>query len=107
MRTDVLAKQNDKEYPLQLEQFRKEQKATRAASKEIERLIKMERAMNISYLKQDEQRYVSDDKDKTERYKQWLTNVSRDVYVDQAVKVVHDIVNQQNLAKSKEPVKTF
>jgi carboxyl-terminal processing protease len=63
--------------------------------------------MQVSFLKQDEERYVSADKDKTERYKQWLNNISKDVYVDQAIKVVNDIVNQQNIAKGKGTVKTF
>jgi carboxyl-terminal processing protease len=105
--TDMLAKQDDKVYPLQIDQFRKEQKITRDAVKEIEKLVKMDKNMQVSFLKQDEQRYVSVDKDKTERYKQWLNNVSKDVYVDQAVKVINDIVNQQNIAKGKTAQKTF
>ena len=64
--------------------------------------------MSISFLKQDEQRYVSEDKDKSERYKNWLNNVSKDRYVDQAVKVINDMVNQQNLARATQtPTKTF
>ena len=86
---------------------KKEQKITRDAVKEIEKLVKMDKAMQVSFLKEDEDRYVSADKYKTERYKQWLNNISKDVYVDQAIKVVHDIVNQQNIAKGKENVKTF
>src|SRR5215218_115910 len=104
-RTDLLAKQDDKEYPLQIDQFKKEQKVTREAVKQIEKLVKSDKNTQVSYLKQDQDRYVSADKDKTERYKQWLTNLGKDIYVDQAVKVVNDIVNQQNLAKGK--VKTF
>jgi len=104
-RTDLLAKQDDKEYPLQIDQFKKEQKVTREAVKQIEKLVKADKNTQVSYLKQDQDRYVSADKDKTERYKQWLTNLGKDIYVDQAVKVVNDIVNQQNLAKGK--VKTF
>jgi carboxyl-terminal processing protease len=105
--TNMLAQQDDKVYPLQIDQFRKEQKITRDAVKEIEKLVKMDKNMQVSFLKQDEQRYVSADKDKTERYKQWLNNVSKDVYVDQAVKVINDIVNQQNIAKGKTAQKTF
>ena len=65
--------------------------------------------MEVSYLPQDKDRYYSADKDKTQRYQQWLTNVGKDVYLDQAVRVINDIVSQQNLAKSKDgnPVKTF
>lgn len=107
--TEILAKQDDKEYPLEINQFRKDQKVTRDAVKKIESLIKLDRAMQVSFLPQDQDRYISADKDKTERYKQWLGNVSKDIYIDQAVKVINDIVTQENLAKTNgtTPAKTF
>jgi carboxyl-terminal processing protease len=106
--TEILAKQDDKEYPLEINQFRKDQKVSRDAIKRIEKLVKLNDAMQVSYLKQDEQRYVSADKDKTERYKQWLNNLGKDLYVEEAVKVINDMVNQHNLAKGKTtPTKTF
>ena len=108
MQTDILGRQDDKEYPLELNQFKKEQKITRAAVKKIESLIKLDKGMQVSFLPQDQDRYVSVDKDKTERYKQWLNNLGKDLYVDQAVKVINDMVTQQNLAKAKTtPAKTF
>lgn len=106
--TDLLAKHNDKEYPLEIGQYRKEQNLNREAVKRIEKLIKLDQNLQVSYLKQDQDRYVSADKDKTERYKQWLGNISRDRYVNEAVKVIDDMVNQYNLAKGKSaPAKTF
>lgn len=107
-KTEVLSKSEDKVYPLQIDQFKKEQKVTRDAIKEIERLAKVDRGIQASFLKQDESRYISEDKDKTDRYNQWLTSITKDVYVDQAVKVITDMVNQQNLAKGKlQPQKSF
>jgi carboxyl-terminal processing protease len=105
--TELLARQDDKEYSLQIDEFKKEQKITRNAVKDIEKLVKMDEAMPVSFIKRDENRYISADKDKTERYKAWLNNVSKDVYIDQAVKVLHDMVNQTNLAKANGAVKTF
>jgi len=106
--TAILAKQDDKEYPLEIDQFRKDQKVTRDAVKRIESLVKTDKAMQVSFLPQDQDRYISADKDKTERYKQWLSNISKDIYVDQAVKVINDMVTQQNLAKTKSaPSKVF
>lgn len=106
--TAILAKQDDKEYPLEINQFRKDQKITRDAVKRIESFVKTDKAMQVSFLPQDKDRYISADKDKTERYKQWLSNVSKDIYVDQAVKVINDMVTQQNLAKTKSaPSKVF
>jgi len=108
--TDLLAKQDDKEYPLEINQFKAERKIGSDAVKRIEKLIKLDKSMDISYLKQDQGRYVSEDKEKTERYKNWLNNISKDRYVDEAVKVIHDMVNQSNLAKGQAvpaPAKTF
>jgi len=107
-KTSILAKQNDKEYPLQLEKYKAEQKITRAAVKDIETLIKMNKEMQVSFLEQDSKRYNSEDKDKSARYNTWLKNISKDVYVDQAVKVVTEMIKQENIAKGKaQPVKTF
>ena len=109
MQTDILERQDDKEYPLEISQFKKEQKITRDAVKKIESLIKLDKALQVSFLPEDQDRYFSADKDKTERYKQWLNNLSKDLYVDQSVKVINDMVTQQNLAKAKAttPAKTF
>ena len=102
--------QNDKAYALQLDRYRSEQKQVRDAVKSTENLTKLKTPLSVSYLKVDESKYVSVDKDKTERYKQWLTGVSKDVYIDQAVKVIKDIVAKKNIAKTtdkKEPVRAF
>ncbi|GAC1486916.1 MAG: carboxy terminal-processing peptidase [Flavisolibacter sp.] len=107
--TQMLAKEDDKKFSLQIEQYKQEQKMQRKAVKKIEQLIKMGTPLDVSYLSQDKDRYNSSDKDKTQRYQQWLTNLSKDVYVGQATQVIHDMVNQQNLVKIKaeNPVKTF
>lgn len=104
-----VGKQNDKEYSLQLAKYRADQKSIREAVKKIEGLSKLSAPLPAQFLKQDESKYYSEDKDKTERYKQWLTGVSKDIYVDQAVKVIKDMVSQQNLAKTgtKEAVRSF
>lgn len=98
----VIAKQNEKEYSLQSDKFRQDQKQMRETMKQIEKLVKLEKPMDVAFLKQDEGKYYSADKDKTERYKQWLGNLGKDRYVDQAVKVINDITaSKQKLAPSK------
>jgi carboxyl-terminal processing protease len=47
----------------------------------------------------------ADDKAKQERFQNWLRNLRKDIYLDQAVKVVDDIINQQNLAKAGQATK--
>jgi carboxyl-terminal processing protease len=97
----VIGKQNEKEYSLQIDQYKKDQKEMRDVQKDIERLSKLASPMQIAFLKQDETKYYSADKDKTERYKQWLTNISKDVYVDEAVKVMNDIITHPANGKGK------
>ncbi|NTS41261.1 carboxy terminal-processing peptidase [Flavisolibacter sp. BT320] len=100
-----VAKQNEKVYVLQLDKYRAEQKEIRNAVKSIENLTKLKAPLPVQFMKEDQARYISEDKDKTERYKQWMTNVSKDVYVDQAVKVIKDMVSQQNIAKANSDKK--
>jgi carboxyl-terminal processing protease len=108
--TDWLAKKNDKEYTLQIDKFRAEQKELRTVVTQIDSLMKLNKELNIAYLQQDQQKYAQD-KGKEERYNAWLKDRSRDIYLDQAVKVIADAKNQRDLAKAKQagkqPVKTF
>lgn len=108
-KTEWLGKQNDKEYSLNINKFKTEQKQVRETVKQLDTLLKLTKELNIAYLQEDVQKRASD-KDKSERYNQWLKNLSKDIYLDQAVKVVADIQNQQNLANrqsKKEAVKSF
>ena len=99
--TEWLSKQNDKEYPLQLDKFKEQQQKIRSMVKQMDTLMKLDKELNIAYLKQDAERRAVD-KDKTERYNQWLKNLSKDIYLDQPVRAVDDMVNQQNLVKKKD-----
>ncbi|RYY65224.1 MAG: tail-specific protease [Chitinophagaceae bacterium] len=108
--TEVIAARNDKEYSLQIDKFRAEQQELRTLAKQTDSLIKANKELAINYLPVDRTR-MAEDKNKEERYNQFLKDRSRDIYLDQAVKVVADIRNQQSLArtpqKDKQPVKTF
>lgn len=93
-----LSAQNDQEYSLQIDKFKKEQQVIRSSARQIDSLEKLIQPLNISFLPKDAER-INGDKDKAERYNQWLKNLKSDIYLDQAIKVVSDIQNQQNLAK--------
>ena len=96
--TQWLSEQNDKEYSLQIDKFKKDQQIIRVAARQVDSLEKLKQPLNISFLPQDSTR-MSGDKDKAERYNQWLKNLKSDIYLDQAIKVVSDIQSQRNLAK--------
>ena len=108
--TEWLANQNDKQYSLQLDKYRKEQKLIRATFAQNESLMKLKNDINVSALPGETDRWAND-KSKQERFNQWLKNLRKDIYLDQAVKVVNDVINQQNLVKAKKgeelPKKAF
>ena len=98
--TEWLAKQNDREYPLNFEKYQKEQKAIRATIKQIESLKKLEKEIDVTSLPQDANRF-SYDKGKQDRFDQWIKNLRKDIYIDQAAKVTADMVVQKNMAQNK------
>jgi carboxyl-terminal processing protease len=94
-----LNKQNDKINPLSLEKYRQEQKQIKATVKQIETLSKLPTEMNMAFLPQDADKF--DDKDKGDKYKQWLHSLKTDIYVNEAVNVVDDMISQKNLVYNK------
>jgi carboxyl-terminal processing protease len=105
--TEWLAKQNDKQYSLQIDKYRAEQKMVRTTIRQLETLMKLKTELDVSALPAEVNRWESD-KTKQERFNQWLKGLQKDIYLDQAVKVVNDIISQQNLVKGKkteEPAK--
>lgn len=105
---DWLSKQNDRQYSLQIDKYKQEQTAIRNTMKQLETLMKLKKEMDVEELPADSNRWANDS-NKKERFKQWLKSLQQDIYLDQAVKVMQDIISQQTLAKAKtatdEPAK--
>ncbi|RYY85336.1 MAG: tail-specific protease [Chitinophagaceae bacterium] len=108
---DALAEKNDKEYSLQINKFRAEQKEIRELVKQADSLVKTNKELAISYLPADQARFANEDTAKVERFTQFIKDRSRDIYLEQAVKVIGDIRSQQALARARQegklPAKTF
>lgn len=98
--SEFIAKQNDKEYSLKLDTYRKEQKQITTAIRQNESMMKLTDSLNISFAPQDVDRFPND-KDKQARFNQWLKNLSKDIYLDQSVKVMNDMIVQRNIALGK------
>jgi len=98
--TEWLAKQNDREYPLNFDKYQKEQKAIRTTVRQIESLKKLEGEMDVISLPQDANRFTYD-KGKQDRFDQWIKNLRKDIYIDQAARVTADMVQQKNLVQGK------
>lgn len=108
--TEWLAQQNDKTYSLNLDKYKKEQKAIREMFAQNDSLVRLKQELDVAALPAEVNKYEND-KTKQDRFNQWLKNLRKDIYLDQAVKVVGDIIGQQNLAKTKQaaeaPKKAF
>lgn len=102
-----LSKQNETPRSLKLEKYKEQQKAFTATAKQLESLLKLKGQMDVTALPGEENRWEND-KAKQERFNNWIKDRQKDIYLDQAVKVVNDMIGQQNLAngkKTEEPVK--
>ena len=56
--------------------------------------------MDVNSLPQDATRFTYD-KGKQDRFDQWIKNLRKDIYIDQAAKVTADMVQQKNLVQGK------
>jgi carboxyl-terminal processing protease len=95
--TEWLAHQTSKEYSLNLEKYRKDQKEIRSTIRQTENLKKLEGEMDIASLPADANRF-SGDKAKQDRFEQWIKNLRKDIYIDQAAKITTDMITQRNIA---------
>lgn len=98
--TQVLEKNADKSYSLNLQKYRAELNQLRATAKQLDSLTKLKNDLNVTNAKADVAT-VQEDKDKTERNKQWLKRVSSDIYIGETVKVMDNMIRQEALAKAK------
>lgn len=95
-KTEWLAKQDDKAYPLKLDKYREERKAMSANSKQLE-ASKLTKELQIASLTGEENRFT-DDKNKLERFQTWVKGLKTDIWLNEAVNVVDDMVNRRAIA---------
>jgi carboxyl-terminal processing protease len=91
-----LQKQNDKEYTLNYKKYQDEQKEIRNRVKQIDSLNKTPSEIDVEALG-DDLKKLQYDEGKSERFKQWIKNLRTDIYLDESVKVVNDMIVQNNL----------
>src|SRR5215210_2242897 len=93
-----LSTQNDKTYSLNINKYKEEQNAIRTTVKQNDSLAKLTNELPIAALKSDTTKYNNVDKDKGERYKNWLKGLRSDIYINEASNVLQDMVSKQGLA---------
>ena len=94
-----LDKYNDKEYPLEFNAYRDEQKETKGVFKQMDSLYKLTQPMVIGNNAADTAS-VNAGKDKTEKNKQWLKRVSEDVYIDEATRILGEMIRMNKWAET-------
>jgi carboxyl-terminal processing protease len=96
--TEWLAeKENAKVYSLNIEKYREEKKKVNATNKQLEALNKLPKELTVTALVADANKFAND-KDKDDRFKSWLKNLRNDLYLDESVNVMNDMVSQHNMA---------
>ena len=95
-------KQNDKEYPLNLVKYQFEQKELKSAYKNLDSLYAGKGGM-VKNLEADSAKFtdvtkMAPDKDKVEKNKQFMNRVKADIYIDETVKIINNMITQSNLA---------
>ena len=87
-----LSEQNDKKYPLLLGDYQQEQDKVKANVKKLEKLQQLRTPLIVFPLTGEENKYAPDTA-KQERFNSWIGNLKKDIYLDQGVKVVKDILS--------------
>lgn len=91
-----LSEQNDKTYTLHLKKYQEQQKLIREKVKQIDSLNKAPGDVDVVALAEDLKKLEADES-KSERFKQWIKNLRSDIYLDESVKVINDMIVQDNL----------
>ena len=93
-----MSKVNDKEYSLNLEKYRAEEKQIKSTLKKIEEINKTNKELQLSMIPNDEKK-LSADNDKLERRKSWIKSLSKDIYLNESVNVMNDMIRETALVK--------
>jgi carboxyl-terminal processing protease len=95
-----LAKYNDKEYSLNLNQYRQDQKELKKIISSLDSLNKVAAPLSLTNVSSDTA-YINSNKDKIEKNKQWLKVRNTDVYLNESIKILSDFIQQNNKASAK------
>lgn len=94
-----LDKQTNRSYSLNLNQYKHDQKELKNVVNDIDSLYKLKKPMKFENLPQD-LKEINADQDKIKKNDQWMKVRSEDIYIDETVRVVDKMINQNNLVKS-------
>jgi carboxyl-terminal processing protease len=95
-----LNKYSDKEYSLNIDTYREEQKQLRATYKDLNELTSQNQVIKVNNLAIDTNA-INAAKEKVEKNNRWLKRISNDIYIEESVKVINSMITQSGAAKNK------
>ena len=93
-----LEQYSNKEYSLQLNKYREDQKQFKAKIKQLDELYKINKEMTVKNIAVDTV-VINSAKEKIDKNKQWLKRVSNDIYIDETVRVMNNMISQSGTAR--------
>jgi carboxyl-terminal processing protease len=96
---DWLGANSEKEYSLNIVKYKEEQAQVKNTYKQIEELSKLPKDLNVKNIAADTVN-INVAKDKVEKNKAWLKRISGDIYVDETLKVINNMIMQKATAKN-------
>jgi len=95
--TDWLSKNTERPFELNIDAYKKQQSLLKATVKQDDTWTKLAQPMDMHPLEVDKDKFFNNsDKAKGERYQQWLKNVQSDLYINETVNIVKDLMIAQD-----------
>ena len=86
-------------FPLNIDKYKEEQKEVKNTYKQLEDLNKLPKELNVKNIAADTV-VINGAKDRIEKNKAWLKRVSNDIYIDETMKVINNMIMQKATAKN-------
>ena len=91
--TQWLSKNMDSPVDLSLEKYKQTQSLIHSTNAQITKLSKLPAEMDIEVSRFDKDKFYNNpDKGKGERYQRWLKDIKSDLYINQTIKIVSDMI---------------
>jgi carboxyl-terminal processing protease len=94
-----LSKMNEAEVSLNLVAYREMQKQIKQRAKDLESLQQSKTPISVDFMKSDEDRLAKMDKDKADRFRNWLKGLRTDIYLDETANVLNLLIEKDKMAR--------
>ena len=96
-KVEWISSRNEKAIPLNYTRYKNEQRELKDTYKALDSLFKVGTELSVINAAADSAK-LSENKDKSEKNKQFLSRVKSDIYIDETVKVINNMIRLNNLA---------